>query len=574
METKTKKKKELTGNEKLLMERIPEITNDSDPLEDEIDSIQSREDEIVTQYNDTQEQLNSLVEVSEPVEPKPKVKSVAGVTFGITGVVVVLLFVFHCIIWLLRHIFDITWNTWGWTTSALLYGVIISLVCTAIAYYADKKEQETYENNVNDYNNYVNAYNTLTNQLSDLGKELENVQRTLRLYLRDRFDTLGYAMNTVLGLPYPSASITDDNYDKLKRDYLGFLDAQNRISAIPERDEQMKARKILMDKKLEFLYNKSIRAEVSPEVYKEFSAQYGARRGNEMALRQELPIQRSKGNKEISNLPTYKGLLNHDTLTPIVNKFEAVTNRNTSKDGFFSFMTDTDKKAEQTRDMQTLAKAAKVEYDELMDINKKVSYALDFTRGCAYRNIYLGAELINYVRAAHGGGSLTTEQDGTAMTEIKSDGLQLDTSNINVNVSGSALNTLGFMANAVMDNKGLQQLVKDNPKVSLGVAAVASIGSAAVSYFSNLSKNANAQKQMVDAIKAISEGYTEGKANMLRAIEIIQAIVECNKGFMTIYEPLRKKVFDDGDYNLTKDEQANLALAVNKYKKVTEAKIK
>lgn len=566
-------KKELTAKEIQLQTLAEAITPNSDPLQSEIDRLQQKFQLLQKNINKYQRQLSNLRVTEEPVEPEPQAKTTAGVTFGITGALVLVLFLFHCVIWLLRHIFDITWNTWGWTTSVLLYGVIISAIITALVAYNDKKKREKYAEDVDAYNAYVANHDRLEQEISDLQSQQSGVDAQLQQMLRMRFDSLGFALNSNIGLPFPMSAIGEDNYYALKTAYLHFLQREEAIAKIADKEERLQAMRGLMDEKLEFVYKQSIKAEVSPDVYREFSNQFGRRRGNEMVLRQDLPVPQSKGFSEINSLPGYKRLLDDDTLTPIIQRFEAVANRNTSKSGFLSFLDDTDKKAAQTKDMQQLARAAKKEYDELMVINAKVSYALDFARACAYRNIYLGAELVNYVRATHAGGSMTKQQDGTDMAAIQADGLQMDLSGINIDVSGSAFNTLAVMGNAVMDNRELQQLVKDNPKVSLGIAAVATIGSAAVSYFSNLSKNADAQKQMVDAIKAISEGYTEGKANMLRAIEIIGAIVNCNRGFMSIYEPLRKKVFDDGNVNLTRDEQTKLAAAINSYKKTADSKM-
>lgn len=567
-------KKELTPKELQLQRLAEQITATTDPMESEVDRLEQKVKSLQNDTKKYQHQLNSLQVRKEPVKPEPNAKTAAGVTFGITGVLVIVLFLFHCVIWLLRHIFDITWNTWGWTTNVLLYGVIISAVITAIAIYIDKKDREQYAEDVNRYNDYLANHERLEREISGLQSQLKSVNDQLNQMFRMRFDALGFALNNNVGLPFPMSAIEGGNYNALKVEYLHILQRQEEIKQIADKKERMQVMRILMDEKLEFVYKRSIKAEVSPEVYREFSNQFGQRRENEMVLRQELPEARSKGFREIGSLSDYKRLLDDDTLTLIVQRFQAVANRNTSKSGFLSFLDDTDKKAAQTKDMQALAQAAKKEYDELMEVNAKVSYALDFARACAYRNIYLGADLINYVRAHHAGGSMTKQQDGTDMSIIHSEGLQMDLGSINVDVSGAALNTLAVMGNAVMDNRDLQRLVINNPKVSLGIAAVATIGSAVVSYYSNLSKNADAQKQMVDAIKAISEGYTEGKANMLRAIEIISGIVNCNRGFMSIYEPLRKKVYDDGNFNLTRDEQTKLAAAINNYKKTADAKMK
>lgn len=100
-------KKELTQREMYLASLIPEITSTSDPLGSRIDRVVSEANELQTQIHNTQKRLNALVKVNEPVAPEPTTKTTAGVTFGITGAVVIILFIFHCIIWLLKHLFSI-----------------------------------------------------------------------------------------------------------------------------------------------------------------------------------------------------------------------------------------------------------------------------------------------------------------------------------------------------------------------------------------------------------------------------------------------------------------------------------
>ena len=234
----------------------------------------------------------------------------------------------------------------------------------------------------------------------------------------------------------------------------------------------------------------------------------------------------------------------------------------------------TDKKEAQTRDMAELFNVAKYEYDELMGISKKVSYALSYARGCAFRNIYLATELINYIVGSNRGGGLTAAQDGIDFSSVNTTDVSVDSFELNGSSIESAVNTVAFLSDAVMDNASLSQFVYENPKFAAGFATVAAVGASVAQYLQKLDNNAEAQKQLTDNIQAIADGYIEGKANMLRAIEIIGSIVKCNDGFMAVYEPLRKKVFEDGDTNLTKMEIMQLAAVANEYSKTAKAKIK
>ena len=115
---------------------------------------------------------------------------------------------------------------------------------------------------------------------------------------------------------------------------------------------------------------------------------------------------------------------------------------------------------------------------------------------------------------------------------------------------------------------------KANTKVAMGAVAATAITSAAIEYFSKLSQNANMQAEMTKNISIMSEGYNSGQAQALRAIEIIKAIVNANNGFMAIYEPMRKTVYEDKNLaNITMKDIQQLAQATQEYQKISKSKI-
>lgn len=567
---------ELTPEQMEMENLVLEITERSDPKEAQIRRAESENKATKQLYYNVTSELQSLGSMDEPVAPTPHAASTAQYSFGITAAAVVVLFLLHCVVWVLKLIFPITWNTWGWTTTTLFWGIGISVVLTIIAFWQDSQNKKNYELAVINYQNYTERKAQLEAEIDAADKTLKNQESKLDRLYRQRFNALGYALNKKVGMPFPSSAIGHDNYKAIKKSYLGFSSLLSRIKSTDDKTMKTELRDKLRSSKLRFLYEHSLKAEVSPDVYKEFKRQYDRSRNSPMVLRQDIPAASSRGAKELMQLTNFKGLLKDDHLSPIIDRFNAVANRDTHKSGFLSFMTDSDKKAQQTRDLQQLATAAKQEYDELMEINKHVSYALEFARGCAYRNIYLGAEMINYIKDTAGGGTLEKAQDSADMISLSQDTVNIEAFSIDANVSDAALNTIGMMASTVMDNKQLQQLVKNNPKMSAGIAAVAAIGSAAYSYMSNLANNAEAQHQLINTVQQISEGYTEGKSAMFRAIEIIGSIVEANKGFMSVYAPLSKRVYVDGEVvpaNLRNDISL-LAKATKEYKKIADSKIK
>lgn len=541
-------KRQLTERELYLQQHLSEIQKDKDPFDKEIENAYHLEDGYGRWYRrHTLGQLAPFVLIKRPIKPKPKVKETASVLFGLAGAVVVVLLLFHCIIWVLKFFFDITWNTWGWTVNAFCYGMGIALIGTVIAFVYDIIAESDYKKS----------------------KRMYKVYEKIKRLWSDRCEILRFGINHELGLPCPSSAVSYAAYHNIKDFYLKCLKKQKLLSNAA--NDNMSLSRQLMDEKLKFLYNVSLKSEVSSSVYKEFKKQISHGQSNMSALRSELPQAKSKGFALVRNIPSYDELLNRDALAPIIDRFEAVRNRDTS---FLLFFTDSEKKAQQTDDLRQLVIAAKESYDDLRKINKDLSYALEFVRGCAYRNIYLGAELVNFVRTSHGGGSLEKQQDTINFARISTRSLSTDISVTNVNLSDTAFSTLRSLGDMVHRDRDLTKFAMENPKVSLGIAAVVTIGNVIEAYQANKGVYAEAQEKLVDSISKIADGYTEGRGQKLRVVEIIKAIVKANRGFMSIYEPLSKKVYEEGELCLSKEEQTNLSAVINKYKEISEAKIK
>ena len=562
----------MTARELYLQDHVPEITKKSDPFDSLIDPLSERHDSLQKQLEETKEKYDALEVVEEPTKPEPNAGTVMSWTFGPTAVIAALLFALHCIVWVLKLVFSISWNTWGWTVNTLIYGGIISLILTVITFYLDGKAQRQYEEDLKAYKDYVKTKTMLEERYNNLDQAQEQIENNLVHLCGQRDEVLAFAIRTCLAIPFATVVFQDyKHYDKVKQAYLKLLAEQDLAEQQTDPKLQMAERKNLMDDKLQFLYVFSLSENLSQDVYKEFNALYKKRNSNQMILRQELPIAKSRGWCEIMSANTYKATIESLSISDFVDGFQQASQRDTS---MFLFLTSSDKKAQQTKDMQQFVLKAKKGYDTMVDINKKVAYALDFARGCAFRNIYLGTELINYVTVKLKGGGLTKVNDVVEVGTVSNDGMNIDTLSLNESVGGAALGTLTSMADTVLNNKDMTRLVKENPKMAAGVAAVAAISSAAISYFKNMSANAEAQNQLATSMRDIVTGFEAGKAGILRSVEIIGAIVKANQGFMAVYEPLRKMVFDEGNLNVTKKDMICLAKAVKEYTNISHSKIK
>lgn len=140
------------------------------------------------------------------------------------------------------------------------------------------------------------------------------------------------------------------------------------------------------------------------------------------------------------------------------------------------------------------------------------------------------------------------------------------------NITDAAVDSV-FNLFDIVDDAGLTDLALDNPKCAAGAAALAAIGGAALDYFSKLNANAETLEKLAETLKNISDGYLDGQAGMIRAIELIKSIVHQNTGFMAAYEPLKKKYLEEGCIVADKKDLQQLSNAIMAYRNVSQAKL-
>ena len=92
-------------------------------------------------------------------------------------------------------------------------------------------------------------------------------------------------------------------------------------------------------------------------------------------------------------------MLDDDRLANVMSELGYVQGQETST--FGGLWTDEKKLTDKSNELKKLYDVAKYEYEEITDSNKKINYWLDYVLAYSYRNIYLGAELINIVRSSN-----------------------------------------------------------------------------------------------------------------------------------------------------------------------------
>ncbi len=543
-----------------------------------IQKLEKKENELKTNANDkkeTYQELNQLVKRSEPTEPEFNT-SLMQYTSIIAGIIVVILLVLHGVIWVLKLIFDISWDTWGWTKTAFWWGLGITIVVSVLSvgwYYWRKSE---YEKDLEAFHDYQNTKHRLDKKLDDLTKVGKRLIVEAESIESDYSASLAKDFREVLGIPIGNHSIAFDEREEAEQAMLQHYNLCKQANESTDPETMRKHKEEELNDKLRLFYQWSIRGEAA-YTYPVFQSQLKAAQRSV-----NWGLLRTNNNDEVadmhfSKLPKYTALLKDNTMKPILDNLNELKSFDTK--GLFG-MQDVDALATKTEMLQDLFRVAHNEYQELSRINNNIGYLLEYVRVCAYRNIYLGVELLNYIRNNAGGKSLTTEKDMVSVN--------VELENINVSIDSLKLDVIGNLTNTVnnyieigtrlLNNDEAIDFLSKKPKAALGIAAAAiafdAISNVIDERNEKIKQNNKVQQQAIKNIQLMVDNYNKGQGELLRAIEIIKAIAKANDGFMHIYEPLRDRVFSKNEQNsVTKMDIVELASAINEYNKISKAKI-
>lgn len=150
---------------------VPEITQTTDPCQEKLEELETKKKAKEDEKEDCEQRIADA-KVPKPTKPEAQIGDVAGISFASWGAIVLALFLFHCIIWCLKHLFDITWNTWGWTTTVFFWGLGICVLVSLGCLYYDYKRKKKYEELLDLYNAYVALKEKLTPEIKNSRKRL------------------------------------------------------------------------------------------------------------------------------------------------------------------------------------------------------------------------------------------------------------------------------------------------------------------------------------------------------------------------------------------------------------------
>ena len=408
----------------------------------------------------------------------------------------------------------------------------------------------------------------------------------VKAVIRHRYRSLERKLKDELSIPVKKGAIGKHNFDNCKM-LLNRADTiLQEIHDGSDKEQVAADKRRLADIKLEIFYRSSIVAEASgmasEEEFKEnfFSPLEQTLSDNDWNRmrrdKDEALIRAGKPLALYESIPEDIALLNDNKMTPFVQELKFVSKMETTK--FFGLVTDTGELRRKTNALKNLYEAAKDEYEELSELSEKINYMLKYARTCAFRNIYLGVELLNVIRENAGGSDLETAQDFVEV-DLQGDRLEVDQSEISLDTTAVLADSLGA---SLSDIGGFVEnnldYVLENPRESAGAAALAVIGTMAMNYLEErnrvIENNLEIQEKILTEMPVMLDSYEAGQAAALRACEILKAIIRANAGFMAIYAPLRDKVFLNNQWDkISLKDVQQLAKATSDYNKISKSEL-
>lgn len=554
------------GKETDLTVALSKLSKDELMFADEENGLLEKHKKAANKLKTLQTKLDDLEVVEKPVEPEIDFTDVLLTYFGIALGISAAFLIFHCVIWFIGLFCDISWNTWSWTKWSFVVTMTLATIgaIARIGLFVYNKIQ--YPSRLEKYELYKKTRKKLKNSIHTSETEIEALVEELNTLYDVRFTVLANAYkDRGLSIPMPVGTITIENYSELKQTYFSLLDLKQKATSASG-EEKIVLKKELADKKLRVFYENSLKTNVPDDVYEVFYDSKSPAKSMD-DIRRTPVIPSSSIAQNIQRLDEFTALLNNNTMEPVLKKFKKAKGRDVK--GFF--FTDTEEQAKQTKDMHDLVQAASNEYTELITLNEKIGQVLAYVKVCALRNLYLGVELLNFIRENSGGGNLAIDQEFLEM-ELPLFDMPVNPLQLEAKCFDAAVSTFNSIAKTVGGNKELTKFVANNTKMAAGVAVAAVAISAFAEHEEKVERNESIQAELVKNMNDISKNYIQCQAVMLRSLEIIKSLIKTNQGFMTIYEMTRKEYFDNNGIP-SMQSMKDLVSAIKEYKTISESSI-
>ncbi len=492
-------------------------------------------------------------------------------------IALVALFVVHCLVWVLKLVLDISWDSWGWMCSTLIWGVPIMMAWMLIAgmfhcaeswdWHIFSKDKAAKEARKMGFEKKKKKYEEFTDGMWNTdGAEL---------FIR-RNEVMRSLLNKNLALPI--RELGEWNFHEAFDTYFRMHNEQKFIDTL-HGSERTSAVISFYDKKLDLFYRYSIKSEAGEDadLYKDY--EWALKSKSTAELRRSF-TPKVATMKHLNRLASKND--NFIDLDDVLDDFAKLLDMDTSG----TFMEYDSKKVEKkTKAMQHSYNDFAKAVNGFGELVAQINHSLGTARMVAYRNIYLGAELVNIVHQTGSGGSLTRADD--SMNSIEAVSIQVSgiesagMKQTALDILDTSLGAVAVAVNNVLNDKAAKKYYKRNPKEAIataaGVAVVSAINGAIEAWEKRnemIARNLKVQEELVDKMDELAENYLDSQAKAARALELIGALVKVNNGFMAVYEPLREKVFvDHKPSDVTMKELQQLVLAIKDYKSISDSKL-
>lgn len=473
--------------------------------------------------------------------------------------------------WLLKKLFSTDWDVWL-LLQLCLFAIFIPLVATFFMLIFQL-------NQASKWGKRKEEFDTLVARRNDLAKIFHEEETNQEIFLTlhseldlRRDDVLRNMFAEQLTLPVRSFEL--GKWGEAQRTYLGLKENFDKLNETPAADRKQ-AVYDYFNTKLDIFYSLSIPAEAgeNKEILRPFDNLTVEEMRSTFAPAEATIANVRKLQERIGSLVD---------IHAVIEDFNEAVDIDTS--GTFT-KNDSKKVEEKTRLMKAQHDNFTGAMTKYRAAVSRINTALGLARMVAYRNLYLGAELISVVTFHHGGGKLERMNDSLADIDIVLTDAQIESGpgmqEAMLNIVGDSLDSVFDCVNSVLNDKAATKYYSQNPKEALAAMAGVAVMTALNSAIDNWNKRnkriaecLELQEQMIENMENMVTQYLDTEAGARRALELIESLIKMNDGFKGIYEPLRAKVFDrKNPEGVSKNDIMELVMAMKNYKKVSDSKL-
>lgn len=427
------------------------------------------------------------------------------------------------------------------------------------------------------YEKWELASDALIQELNEIEYGLKKAKAKFKSIQTIRREVLLHLFHTELG--FPIRTLKDWEYVDARQKYLKLKTKKEELAQMPASAFKTDLRIAFFNDKLLLFLEKSIQHEaITTESLQMFQKTIADNIQKE--IRKDLSFKQLK--------PDFINTLRNDNETMGVFLNELIANFNEALEmdtsGLFC-KHDSSLVEKQTNELETIYKNTIELANEYTHSLSILNEALGICRLVAYRNIYLGAELLNIVRDNAGGGKLTVASDTINYStfnldfSIQTEEYSLDES-VNQVLTASCDAVIQFVEIGMKD-KNLRKYASKNPKHAVAAVATVATFTAIKAGLDAWDKRNAKIESLLKKDEIIFENmervitHIEGLQSLFeRAVEMITALVKCGQGFRTIYDQLYPRIFIDKNFStISMKELQELALAIGEYKKISDSKL-